>query len=369
MQRKKRVLQICHDYKGPFRIIARQYAASFSDCEVKTVFLRGSHSASVAESIQGEVEFLTMAPRSLRGLKLSALKQLQDMIGDAVPDIIIAHRYKPFYLASLLNRKFEIRLVLGVMHEYGFLDRQMRALYSRFWPKNIELIGVSKPVCQSITRRHAHLKGRVHCLQNSIEVEQPHLDPVSARHELGIPLGKYCFGVVGRLVAKKNHRQLITAFSHYDGDAVLALVGDGPLAEELSAQVTELQLMDRVIFCGHHPDASKLMKAFDCLVLPSTAEEAFGLVLLEAMAASVPILSSDAPGPASVVGDTGILFRTDDTNALAEGLRRMQNLTRSETGALTDRDLHRFKQDFSIGASVANLRGLPAVAATVPIDI
>ncbi len=35
MQRKKRVLQICHDYKGPFRIIARQYAASFSDCEVK----------------------------------------------------------------------------------------------------------------------------------------------------------------------------------------------------------------------------------------------------------------------------------------------------------------------------------------------
>jgi glycosyltransferase involved in cell wall biosynthesis len=368
MQRKKRILQICHDYKGPFRTIARQYAASFSDCEVKTVFLRGPHSASVAASINGEVEFLTLAPSSLRGLKLGALKQLRAVIGDAVPDLVIAHRYKPFYLATLLNRSLDIDLVLGVMHEYGFLGRTMRSLYSRFWPDNIELIGVSEPVCAAITQEHAHLHGRVHCVHHAIEAE-PLLDSVSARHELGVPLGKYCYGVIGRLVAKKNHEQLITAFSQRQDDSVLALVGDGPLEHELKDRVEKLRLGDRVIFCGHHPDAKKLMKAFDCLVLSSTAEEAFGMVLLEAMAASTPVLSTDAPGPASVIGDTGLTFKSGDVDALAEGMERIRNLTREESEAMTRRALERLGQEYSIGTFVSRLRGLSSVAAVAPVTM
>ena len=67
---KARILQICHDYKGPFRTVARQYAGSFPDCEFKTVFLRGPRSSKLAASISGDVEFLNLPSGSLRGLKL-----------------------------------------------------------------------------------------------------------------------------------------------------------------------------------------------------------------------------------------------------------------------------------------------------------
>jgi glycosyltransferase involved in cell wall biosynthesis len=230
--RKRRILQICHDYKGPFRTVARQYAGSFSDCEVKTVFLRGPQSSELASTIHGDVEFLTLPPGSLRGLKLEPYRLVKEMIADDPPDIILAHRYKPFIISVLLNYKLRIGAVMGVMHEFGFLGRVSRSLYSRFWKDNVQLIGVSEPVCEALLEQAPYLQGRVHLLPHAIEAATLH-DPVSARHEVGIPLGPYCYGTVGRLVRKKDHRLLIEAFAGLQDDSVLAFLGDGELMPEL----------------------------------------------------------------------------------------------------------------------------------------
>ena len=100
----------------------------------------------MAESIRGKVAFLMLGRNTLRGLKLGVAEKVSVIIADEAPDILIAHRYKSFFVALVLCWKMDIPLVLGVMHEYGFLRRRNRSVLARFWPENVQLIGVSEPV-------------------------------------------------------------------------------------------------------------------------------------------------------------------------------------------------------------------------------
>ena len=361
MDQKPRVLQICHDFKDPFCLVARHYAQCFEDCDVRTIFLRGEESDEIAAAIPGDVRFMSLSSKSLRGFKLIAAARVASLIGDDVPDILIAHRYKPFFVGLLLRVRFNSPLLLGVMHEFGFLRRFSRALFARFWSKGVHLIGVSEPVCQEVRERVPKLSPRIHCVSNALE-RGPLLDTISARRELKIPLDCFCFGTIGRLVHKKNHELLIRAFAELNQGERLAIVGDGKLRNDLEGLVRQLGLSDSVIFCGRHKNAALLMRAFDAFVLPSGAEEAFGMVLLEAMAAGVPILSTDAPGPLSVLGDGGLTFRSGNKTDLIAGLREIRWLGSEDTAQLVARGSRRFSGEFSQQMLSNRLRGISAVA-------
>ena len=221
------------------------------------------------EEIHGDLDFLDLKSSELKGLKFAIRDMVAERIGEFVPDVIVAHRYKPFFVAQLLNAKLDVGAVMGVMHEYGFLGRSTRSLYSRFWKDNVHLIGVSEPVCREVREKHAHLTDRIHHVPHAIKAPVLH-DSVSARHELGLPLGAYCYGTIGRLVKKKNQRLLIEAHAQLNDDSILALVGTGELRDELAAVAKSLGSADRVHFCGYHHEARRLLKAFDAFVLPST---------------------------------------------------------------------------------------------------
>ena len=328
-------------------------------------FLRGPESSELVSSLHGETNCLMLDPTEIQGLKQEARSAVKAAISEP-PDLVIAHRYKSLFVSMMLSRDMEIGAVVGVMHEFGFLKRFTRSIYSRFWNDNVHLIGVSEPVCNEVRQQQRHLADRVHFVPRSIEAPTL-LDSVSARHELGIPLGNYCFGVIGRLVEKKNHQLLIKAFAKQETDAVLALVGEGNLLSELKVLAKREGVADRVIFCGYRDDARTLMKAFDSFVFPSGMEEAFGMVLLEAMAASVPVISTDAPGPASVVGDCAMLFRSGDLDDLIAQMNTMQSLLLPDRDALTHKALVRLGKEFSINSMVQRIRNLPPVLEHAPI--
>ena len=164
------------------------------------------------------------------------------------------------------------------------------------------------------------------------------------------------------MVHKKNHELLIRAFAELNQGERLAIVGDGKLRNDLEGLVRQLGLSDSVIFCGRHKNAAPLMRAFDAFVLPSGAEEAFGMVLLEAMAAGVPILSTDAPGPLSVLGDGGLTFRSGNKTDLIAGLREIRWLGSEDTAQLVARGSRRFSGEFSQQMLSNRLRGISAVA-------
>ena len=359
MVSNKRVLQICHDDKGPFGVIARQYALSFPDCSVHTIFLRGPENATLAESIPGEVTFLQLKKGELRGLKLGVARQLKMILKGQEPSVVIAHRYKPFFIALLLNYSMRFSAVIGVMHEFGFLRRLMRSLFSRFWSDNVFLVGVSEALVKDVLQDNAYLEHRLFTVPHAIEAETL-TDPVTARHILGIPLGVYCYGSVGRLVRKKDHQLLLQGFAKLNDDSVLAIVGDGVLRESLSATAAKLGISDRVIFCGSHENARVHYKAFDAFVLSSTHEEAFGIVLLEAMAASVPVVCSDAPGPLSVIGDAALVFKSGDAEDLADQLIKMQSMSAQAMNKLVARGVEQLGAKYSQQAMSEKLRSIAA---------
>ena len=145
-----------------------------------------------------------------------------------------------------------------------------------------------------------------------------------ARQELGIPPQAPVFGSVCRLVEQKGVDDALRAFwqiSRRLPDAHYAIIGDGPLRAMLETQTAGYQLTTRVHFLGWRSDARSLMVAFDALLAPSRWE-GFGLSILEAMAARVPVIAanSGALPELVVVAETGYLTPVGDIDALAQAM-------------------------------------------------
>jgi len=136
---------------------------------------------------------------------------------------------------------------------------------------------------------------------------------------------------VGRLSHYKGFDVLIRALARVD-DARLLLIGDGECAEELRAAAEKNGTSSRIRFAGTLDDET-LLSAYasaDAFVLPSLNRgEAFGLVLLEAMRASLPVIASAIPGSGIgdvvVEGETGLLTAPGDADALAAAIIRMRD--------------------------------------------
>jgi glycosyltransferase involved in cell wall biosynthesis len=125
------------------------------------------------------------------------------------------------------------------------------------------------------------------------------------RAELGISNSAPCLGFVGRLAREKQVAKLLAAFQLLPDDAALIIVGDGPLRGELEAQCRKWAKPRAVHFTGAISAPTTLNRyynAFDLLVLPS-AQEGFGVAILEALAAGTQVLASDLPGPRALLGE------------------------------------------------------------------
>ncbi len=132
---------------------------------------------------------------------------------------------------------------------------------------------------------------------------------------------------IGRLVGYKGQRYLIEALRELD--AVVWLVGTGPLREELERTALAVGVHDRVRFWGEVDDTllPALLRACDIFVLPSiTPNEAFGLVQVEAMASGKPVISCQLASGVPYVnlhGRTGLVVPPADTAALAAAGKKL----------------------------------------------
>jgi glycosyltransferase involved in cell wall biosynthesis len=138
-------------------------------------------------------------------------------------------------------------------------------------------------------------------------------------------------------------------------DLRLDIVGSGPQSNRLRTLARALAVDDRVKWYGEYPDEDlpRRMADADFLVLPSVSvEEMFGMVLLEAMAAGRPVITTDVPSGVREVnqdGVTGLEVPMRDVGALAEAMR-----TLAEDAELRDRlgraGRERVRQRFSLAA-------------------
>ncbi len=115
------------------------------------------------------------------------------------------------------------------------------------------------------------------------------------RKALNISEDSLVIGHIGRFNKQKNHRFVIDVFNEIykmNNKAVLILVGNGSLENEIKAKVKSLKLESNVLFLGVRDDIHKIVQCFDVFLFPSLFE-GLGIVLIEAQAAGVPCITSE----------------------------------------------------------------------------
>ncbi len=146
--------------------------------------------------------------------------------------------------------------------------------------------------------------------------------------------GSLTFGVVGRLAPWKGQDFFLRAFAQAfpDGQerAVViggALFGEDDYAETLPALARTLGIAERVELRGHRPDVWDELSRLDVLVHASVTPEPFGQVVLEGMAAGVPVIAAGAGGPAELLEHdvTGVLYEPRQVTELAGAMQRMRD--------------------------------------------
>ncbi len=367
MTKSLRVLQVSHDYQGPFKGVCRQYCDALSGAEVTTLYLRGCRDEVVAAATGGDhVLFLDLPKGSLRGLKIKAFMQVLAVLRDHEFNLVVAHRYKAMYLLGLASYFCRIPVLLGVVHDHDLLRRFTRRVFLKYVCPGLQLISISATVSEDLASRCPALlhQDRIHEVPNAIDsaIAAEMLSCQEARLTLKIPPGKFCFGIVGRLVGKKGHALLLRAYAQVANDNnCLIVIGDGPRMAGLVTLADSLGIKDRVIFSGNLIAAYRLFKAFDAFVMASDATEAFGVVLLEAMVAEIPIVSSDGPGPASAIAACALTFRESDEAELAKQLLAVQEMTPEAVRRMTDMARDRVEEKFSPRQFRENLMAIPSL--------
>ena len=143
------------------------------------------------------------------------------------------------------------------------------------------------------------------------------------RRELGIPNGAFVVGHVGRFAEPKNHPFVLDVFSRLldqKKDAILLLVGDGPMHDEIVSRIAALHLESNVKIVGNRSDVADLLNAMDVFFFPSIYE-GLGIALIEAQKMKRPcVVSNRVPSAATISNLVTTLSLEDSKDKWVEAL-------------------------------------------------
>lgn len=235
-----------------------------------------------------------------------------------------------------------------------------RAMVRLAYPRAEHVIAVSQGVADDLVEHFGVQRARISVLSNPVDGDAIRIR--AAAQDNRLPAEPYVVAM-GRLVPNKNFALLIDAFAAAAIPERLVIFGDGPERAALERRIATLGMTERILLAGFSDNPFPAIAAARCYVLPSNAE-GFPNGLVEAMTLGVPVISTDCPsGPSEILaarapGRTagldmaahGLLVPCDDRNALADGLRRMQDAGLRDHYAEAARTR---AEDFAVAAAVA----------------
>jgi glycosyltransferase involved in cell wall biosynthesis len=211
-----------------------------------------------------------------------------------------------------------------------------RCYEETIWPGNRRLNRIAHRLADGIVanceglKRHLRedygLPGeKIHVCHNGLNTSVFHPNAASGETPETLRDAELVIGSVSVLRPEKSLRTLVSAFALVKDmrpGLKLAIVGSGPVREELERQIQDLGLQNQVVFHPATQDVAGWLRAIDIFVLPSISE-AFSNSLMEAMACGCAAIASDVGGNPELVrhGETGLLFTPGDAEGLAEQLR------------------------------------------------
>ncbi len=289
----------------------------------------------IAYDISDIREFIEVIPASVT---LSVMRptvynteKLQQFVDSYRPDVIHTHLFIP----DLVSRSLEYQGARWFTHchwntkevkrpsfiptsKQGIIDwRVYHYIVSRYRRYNNQFIAISPNTYDFYRENLPDLKDNVHYLANAVNVTafQKH---VNRAEEPGI----IKLISVGSLIERKNQMLQIEVAQvlHSRGVAFhLDIYGQGVMREKLQARINELQLGESVTLRGVSDDIGAHL-AESTLFLHTALYEPFGLVIVEAMAAGLPVIALDGGGNKELVhdGETGYLVAQPDAALIAD---------------------------------------------------
>ena len=191
------------------------------------------------------------------------------------------------------------------------------------------VVGVSAHTTECLHAYERIPRRKLHTIVNGIDArlfERP-IDVAAVRASTGVPAGARIALFASRLEPQKDVANLLAAFALLDEsvrDLHLVIAGQGGLRPQLEEEARIRGLSSRVHFVGVRLDVPDLLRASDVFVL-SSRWEGLPMVVLEALAAGCPVVSTAVGGVPTAIEDehTGLLVPPQDAQALASALTRM----------------------------------------------
>lgn len=353
---QKTLLQVRHNYPG-LLTTCNLYLDAFDDREYKkiVVFLTGKADQRIAAKVPADqVIFLDLHKRHLKGLRVPAVRRLLQICRDNYVSLVLAHRYKPTHIMSLVSLFYRPQSMFSVLHNVQQFRTFFRPIFGRLlFRKQFKFIGVSEAVRQAIITSGIGVSpDHVLALPNCIDVEDTAnrlLSHQEAQKLLALDPDDFIIGNVARLNPNKDHITLLRAFADATPQmphSKLVIIGVGPLALDLQQEADRLNIGRNVIFAGPIPDAYRIMPAFDVFALTSV-KEGLPRVLLEAMVCRLPVIVTDAGGIKEVVGDIIDVYPPGDVPLISKALVEHYEMTDQDRVEIGEKLFHHLQASFS----------------------
>ena len=275
------------------------------------------------------------------GGMLSSISRLHAHFRKERPDLVVSFLARANCASIIASRSLGfpcvIRECTHTTTHYGnsISGRLNRSIIRALYPRADKVIAVSEGVRMQLARDYAVPESKLATLYNPVDIaalQRLADEPVTE------PLPDRFFVAVGRLVPGKNIPMLLEAYAEARPAEALVLVGDGSERPRLERLAADLGLGQSVRFLGFLRNPYPVMARARAL-LSASNYEGFPNALIEALALSVPVVSTDcASGPSEILDEAadqgrigrmtpaawGILTPVEDTTAMVEAIRQIQ---------------------------------------------
>jgi glycosyltransferase involved in cell wall biosynthesis len=257
----------------------------------------------------------------LGGGHLGQVRALRGVLRDFAPDAALSAIAASPLKLTLAARGMDVTLIHAF---HGFDEWRTGRLSWLTWKllpwisrRSAAIVAVSEALRRSLVEDWGAPEEKTARIYNPVALP----DPLPDASDLGARAPLVL--AIGRLSREKGHGLLLKAFAHMrTPDARLAVLGEGPQRAHLEELARNLGIAERVDFAGWQADVWPWLNRARVLALPSRTES-FGNVVVEALAAGLPVVSTDTPGPREILGGDarlGALTPVTEPQEMADAL-------------------------------------------------
>ena len=356
--RKTRVWQVIWGLKdGGAEVLTREYARLVDkekfDVTIVTMYpfentanYRRAKEANIeVVSIFKKRNILTRAVRLLFGRWYVPLV-IRSMLKKDRPDAIHFNSQMAYCFTLLKRHLTGIQLLYSCHSEASkyISDQEEAAISELIQEYGFRFIALHEDMRKELNQRFG-VKNTV-VIRNGVDIESFRKTKIcrqEKRRSIGVPEEAYVVGHVGRFSKEKNHVFLLKVFQELTsrkGNAHLLLIGSGELKDQITEEIRQRHLEDRVTILSHRTDIPELLRTMDVMIFPSLFE-GLSVTLVEAQASGLKCVISDTINPANLLSANTIHVSLDADVKEWTDIALNDEMRNMEYGDIEEYDMNR----------------------------